>query len=989
MKKVIFNLVFNRKKRLNSEGKALIQVEAYQNRQKMYFSTNVYVRPNQWDQKRRRVKNHPNMFELNQYLDCFILRLERVELELLQSGHPFSLKQLREKEGESLPPSFISFMRKEIELSHLKESTRKNHLSTVNVLVQFRSRMTFDDLTFDFLCGFERYLLTRHYHWNTIAKHMKHIKKYVNLAINKDLMELQKYPFRKYKIKYVESKRQHLMPSELLLLEQARASLPYSLRRTLDMFLFCCYTGLRFSDVVRISVDNFRLIEGKLWLIYSSTKTRVNVRLPLFLLFDGKALSIYEYYRRMEMKTLFGVPPTANSTINKQLKRIDEFESLGMYECAAYFLSEDQCTSEIAASTYKALMRGENSGVEIAAINSWGQFQKSKTQLIGEYVKNFMHPVFCYESSAGDIEVTPCSLVSGNELAIHMGLPRHSVCGLPVIEHANFGQEIVTYDRQRYSAGITLGNIFNMGNVCNNKTVLNLNSLAMHTFVTGSTGSGKSNTIYEIIRQLDNFGVSYLVIEPAKGEYKNIFGNYPDVHVFGTNPQFTEILRINPFKFPKGVHVLEHIDRLVELLNVCWPMYAAMPAVLKEAILQTYQACGWDLMESRNRYSDELFPTFRDLLDELVIVITRSAYSEEVKSNYIGSLVTRVKSLTNGLNSQIFSSDEVDNTTLFDKKVIVDISRIGSVETKSLIMGILIMRLNEYRVAFSTEMNMPLRHVTVLEEAHNILKRVSTEQNIEGANVAGKSVEMLSNAIAEMRTYGEGFIIADQSPSAVDISAIRNTNTKIIMRLPDEMDRRMAGKAAGLKDNQLDEIAKLPKGVAVVYQNDWVESVLCKVNRFRGEERAFKKTVISDPYNKDNDLVCILQNLLHKAKGESLDLNIKELTLRLINLDIDSRIKIQILKALRKNGTSSLEEISPAIYELLCSPEIEKEADNVESIEEWKNVFVYSNYGVMIKLSEMEQNQLLECILREEVERNKKPVEYLEDWKSFLKKELM
>ena len=248
MKKVIFNLVFNRKKRLNSEGKALIQVEAYQNRQKMYFSTNVYVRPNQWDQKRRRVKNHPNMFELNQYLDCFILRLERVELELLQSGHPFSLKQLREKEGESLPPSFISFMRKEIELSHLKESTRKNH-----------------------------------YHWNTIAKHMKHIKKYVNLAINKDLMELQKYPFRKYKIKYVESKRQHLMPSELLLLEQARASLPYSLRRTLDMFLFCCYTGLRFSDVVRISVDNFRLIEGKLWLIYSSTKTRVNVRLPLFI----------------------------------------------------------------------------------------------------------------------------------------------------------------------------------------------------------------------------------------------------------------------------------------------------------------------------------------------------------------------------------------------------------------------------------------------------------------------------------------------------------------------------------------------------------------------------------------------------------------------------------------------------------------------------------------------------------------------------------
>lgn len=488
--------------------------------------------------------------------------------------------------------------------------------------------------------------------------------------------------------------------------------------------------------------------------------------------------------------------------INKQLKRIDEFESLGMYECAAYFLSDDQYAAEVAASTYKALMRGENSGVEIAAINSWGEYQKDKTQLIGQYVKNFIHPVFRYNGVAGEIEVTPCSLVSGNELAIHMGLPRHSVCGLPVIEHTDFGKEIVTYDRTKQSSAINLGNIFNMGNVCNNKVSLNLNSLAMHTFITGSTGSGKSNTVYEIVRQLDNSGINYLIIEPAKGEYKNVFGNSPDVRVLGTNPQFTDLLRINPFKFPKGIHILEHIDRLVEIFNVCWSMYAAMPAVLKDAILQAYQSCGWELSDSTNQYSDNLFPTFGDLLTELVDVIQHSAYSEEVKSNYTGSLVTRIKSLTNGLNGQIFAANEVDNTELFDGKVIIDISRVGSTETKSLIMGILIMRLSEHRMSTCNDMNIPLHHVTVLEEAHNILKRTSTEQNPEGSNVAGKSVEMLSNAIAEMRTYGEGFIIADQSPSAVDISAIRNTNTKIIMRLPDEQDRRLAGKSAGLRDNQ-------------------------------------------------------------------------------------------------------------------------------------------------------------------------------------------
>ena len=465
--------------------------------------------------------------------------------------------------------------------------------------------------------------------------------------------------------------------------------------------------------------------------------------------------------------------------INKQLKRIDEFESLGMYECAAYFLSDDQYAAEVAASTYKALMRGENSGVEIAAINSWGQFQSEKTAMLAQYVKNFIHPVFKYNGPAGNIEGTPCSLVSGNELAIHMGLPRRSVCGLPVIEHADFGKEIVTYDGAKCSTGINLGKIFNMGSSGNSKVSLNVNSLAMHTFVTGSTGSGKSNTVYEIIRQLDNFGVNYMVIEPAKGEYKNVFGMRPDVQVYGTNPQYTNLLRINPFKFPKGIHILEHIDRLIEIFNVCWPMYAAMPAVLKDAVLQAYESCGWDLAESQNKYSNNLFPTFADLLNELVAVIQSSAYSEEVKSNYTGSLVTRIKSLTNGLYGQIFAADEINNSELFDKKVIVDISRVGSTETKSLIMGILIMRLSEHRMSTCNDMNVPLRHVTVLEEAHNILKRTSTEQSTEGANVAGKSVEMLSNAIAEMRTYGEGFIIADQSPSAVDISAIRNTNTTL------------------------------------------------------------------------------------------------------------------------------------------------------------------------------------------------------------------
>lgn len=583
--------------------------------------------------------------------------------------------------------------------------------------------------------------------------------------------------------------------------------------------------------------------------------------------------------------------------IDTQLERIKEFETFGMWECAAYFISEEPPVAEIAAATYKSIIQGKNSGVEVSSINSWNE---DNAKEIIKNINNFEHPSFRYNDN---IFVKATSLISSKELGIQMGLPKKSVIGFPVVEHSSFAQEVITYnaneDNDRKS--ITIGKIFNMGKITEKVMQLSKESMAMHTFITGSTGSGKSNTIYEILDQLDIVGIKFMIIEPAKGEYKNVFGNKNNVTVLGTNPNFSELLRINPFKFPKSVHVLEHVDRLIEIFNVCWPMYAAMPAVLKDAVLSAYEDCGWDLVESVNRISDELFPTFADLERELWTVIENSAYSEELKGNYIGSLVTRIKSLTNGLNGQIFASDEIDNKLLFDENVIIDLNRIGSLETKSLIMGILVMRLNEYRMSEATEMNSKLKHVTVLEEAHNILKRVSTEQNSESSNVSGKSVEMLSNAIAEMRTYGEGFIIADQSPNAVDVSAIRNTNTKIIMRLPDEVDRRLAGKAAALKDEQLDEIAKLPKGVAVVYQNDWIEPVLCKINKFEGKEELYNYTreyiEKIDEYKLKQEL---LKLLLKTKVNQEITPNIEYIDNTLTKSKLSTMQKIEVLELLNE-----------------------------------------------------------------------------------------
>jgi integrase len=324
MEKTNYNLVFNRKGKLNKEGKGLIQVEAYLNKKKKYFSTKIYVKPNQWDNQKKCIKNHPQKNTLNQYLTTFVADIEQIEFNAIQNGISFSLDLLKDEKNKD-NTSFLSFMDEEIKRSHLKESTKKNHLSTLQQLSSYKKNISFKEMNFNLLCDFEHYLLDNGYHANTIVKHMKHVKRYINLAINKGLFTLQRYPFRQYKIKHIETNKEHLTPEELNAIEQLTLTQPESsFQYVLDMFLFCCYTGLRYSDVVRLTNDNFYQIENKLWLIYTTVKTNVQVRLPLPLLFKGKAVKLYEKYQKRQTETLFDFSKKSNSYINQQLKLISK-----------------------------------------------------------------------------------------------------------------------------------------------------------------------------------------------------------------------------------------------------------------------------------------------------------------------------------------------------------------------------------------------------------------------------------------------------------------------------------------------------------------------------------------------------------------------------------------------------------------------------------------------------------------------------------------
>lgn len=549
--------------------------------------------------------------------------------------------------------------------------------------------------------------------------------------------------------------------------------------------------------------------------------------------------------------------------LDEVLKKMNEYDSYGLWNVAGYFLSDDMSASEIAASNYRSLMNGNNYGREVSAINSW---RSNDLELVGEYrdlttyLSRFVHPLFNY---GGNIMVTPSTNISGKELGLHLGLPRSTVPGLPVIEHAEFGKEVNTYQlfekevSNRPEDRVTLGRVFDMGLITDKIVELNNKSLNMHTFITGSTGSGKSNTVYQILMELRQDRVPFLVIEPAKGEYKDVFGHLSDVNVFSTNPNVAQLININPFKFPRSIHVLEHIDGLVEIFSVCWPMYDAMPAFFKDAILKAYEAVGWDLGSSTFEGDNLEYPDFDILAEQLDKLITNSDYAAEIKSNYRGALLTRVKSLAVGLNKYIFTEEQTPYEQLFDENCILDISRVKSSETKALLMGLMVYILNEYRVDQKTENNIGLRHVTVLEEAHNLLKNTSGGES----ELIGKSVEMITNTIAEIRTYGEGFIIVDQSPSSVDIAAIKNTNTKIVLRTPEANDREAVGRSMGLSTTQVNEIAKLPSGVAVVYQNNWISPVLTLVDKAKVKEETYKyenPVLIKTVREARTELLCML-----------------------------------------------------------------------------------------------------------------------------------
>ena len=315
MQKIRYRLVYNRKKHLNRQGTALVQIEASLNQRKVYFRTNLYLKPEHWDSRRSQVYNHPQADDLNTMLYEFILQLQAIELGLWKRGVPATLSLLKDAIMKDKPVNvtFPVFARDYVKSSDRKDSTKENILTTITVLQDFRSGLDFKDITYTFLKEFEVYLREKGNSVNTIAKHLRQLRTLVNEAINQGYIHADAYPFRKFKIKQEKGRHEFLTPDELRKLENLQVS-DRRLRHVLDAFLFCCYVGLRFSDFCQLSPANFIRVNGKRWLHFKSIKTGVEIRLPLHLLFEGKALAILDKYDISDFANL-----GSNSETNKAL----------------------------------------------------------------------------------------------------------------------------------------------------------------------------------------------------------------------------------------------------------------------------------------------------------------------------------------------------------------------------------------------------------------------------------------------------------------------------------------------------------------------------------------------------------------------------------------------------------------------------------------------------------------------------------------------
>jgi hypothetical protein len=423
------------------------------------------------------------------------------------------------------------------------------------------------------------------------------------------------------------------------------------------------------------------------------------------------------------------------------------------------------------------------------------------------------------------------------ELASFTCPPVNEVEGIALRESAHFGKNVEEIPGTRR---IVLGQLGGSGGRSRNaEMALDLPSLVEHVFVGGVTGSGKTFTIKRILEQVRSKGLPFLVLEPAKSEYglPESMGGFDHIYRPGDHrfPPFS--INIFDWDYP-SISVQTHIDLLKAVFNASFPMYGPMPYILEQALSRSYVRKGWDLASNFHprvgRQGEEIgqtIPTAEELLEAVRNIIREAGYSQELRSDIRAALEVRIRSLMTGAKGQIYSAKAwVSIADLLKEPAVIQLEQFGDDEDKTFLMGILLIRIYEHRIAQGVYSPNNLKHLLVIEEAYRLLRRVNMDMPNESANVRGKALETFNNLLSEVRAYGQGICVADQIPVNLSRDILKNTNTKIVHRLFSRDDREEVGDAICLNDAQKRSLAFLADGECVLFAAGMGEAVRARVS---------------------------------------------------------------------------------------------------------------------------------------------------------------
>ncbi|MBU0641087.1 MAG: DUF87 domain-containing protein [Planctomycetes bacterium] len=428
------------------------------------------------------------------------------------------------------------------------------------------------------------------------------------------------------------------------------------------------------------------------------------------------------------------------------------------------------------------------------------------------------------------------TLLCSSDAGLLVDLPRKEAAGFHVGQPREFALDV----EAPAGAAVEIGPVLGRAGPTNRVFGIELDDMTRHALIVGVTGAGKTNTAMHLLHELwGRHHIPFLVIEPAKAQYRNLLGvsRFRDVQIFAPGYRDIAPLRLNPFEFPPGIDVQTHITHLYAVFNAAFILYAPMPYVLERAMYELYEERGWDLAAGRHPEADArtqavsplAFPTLSDLYSKIKDVVDRLGYDDRIRMDVTAGLQARVDSLRVGQKGQTFDTRRsVPFERLLEKPTILELSHIGSDEEKAFFMGLLLTRLYETREAEGESPG--LRHVTFIEEAHRLLSRTSTDTSAtEVANVKGKAVETFCNMLAEVRAYGEGIAVMEQIPNKLAEDLLKNTNLKVMHRIVAADDRAVMGGTMNLQPAQQGVITTLARGEAAVYAEGLERPALVKV----------------------------------------------------------------------------------------------------------------------------------------------------------------